>query len=412
MKKTIIRIADYELYRILLPWKCLFSRQSRFIDRELEKLHPRFSGSCCYDTKYIVKRQNLLAEVVVMEKTSLAEYRQRGGTLYLEGERKRSVFSSRTKLLHIASLALIFLAGILSFRIACSILLQRGNTNLFSHSDKNALISSASAALNDENSSDISGMNMSDDGDAEHEEILSSVFASVSGYGGKISSFLYESGTPFSMNRNSPMCAFSVYGCNCEDIAYAQNCAVSFKDNEPYFKIQIPFTKSRWQKAHVVAGNIFPAYKLREELLKIGAVFESERNGSDEFRMNLKVARDRLYSCLKLCGMEADDAFWSVKRLSVSEQNGVCDVALTLVQIKDENFNPLLLVAKYAYLFGKEVPLRKTGAGLFPAKKIPVTSRQSVNKIGEIKKNGNVFVCFRTPDGRMNFEKKELVNEN
>ena len=103
MKKIMVNAADYEMYRFLLPWKFLFSREKKFILGELEKLHPRFSGSCCYDTKYSFHKQNLMAEVVVMEKANLARYKTAGGELFLENETKRSVFSGRAKILRILS---------------------------------------------------------------------------------------------------------------------------------------------------------------------------------------------------------------------------------------------------------------------------------------------------------------------
>ena len=115
MKKVMVSVADYEIYRFLMPWKFVFSREKAFILSELEKMHPRFSGSCCYDTKYVLKKRQVMAEVVVMEKARLARYKTAGGELFLESEKKRSVFSNRARIVRILSIILIKIVIIFTY---------------------------------------------------------------------------------------------------------------------------------------------------------------------------------------------------------------------------------------------------------------------------------------------------------
>lgn len=411
LKKTMVRCSDYELYRIFLPWKYIFFRDRNFIVGELEKLHPRFSLSCCYDTKYCIEKKNLLAEVVVMEKASLARYKNCGGLLYLEKQNKRSVFSWSTKITRFASLFLVLAAGFFSFRIASSLL------------EKAPPLSTAESHLTEE----LLGReeNLLENGIEktvlpEDEVLLSSVFSSLSSHGGKISSFTYNRADSIP-GRRGGLCTFSVYGCNCEDVANARYCVVSFKDNEPHFDMVLPFKsepivdiplKENRKTAEEETASVVA---IRKGLRNLGAVFESEHNGDDEAEFSFFAARSILYSCLKLAGLEAENASWTEKSLSVSEKGGMCKVKLSFLKNKESPaFRPLLFAAQYAYLFGSELKIEPKKTSLFkieneqPGGLLPLK-----NKIGEIKKkDGSILICYRADDGKMSFEKKEAANAN
>ena len=416
-RKTMVRSADYELYRIFLPWRFAFSRRRNFIISELEKMHPRFSGNCCYDTKYCVERKNLLAEVVVMEKASLAAYKSSGGALYLEGQAKRSVFSWRTNTIRFLALFLIVLAALLSFRIAKSVLFaQKSADEVYLQ-----IAEDAATKPEVENNADI---NIGKKSSSSVENLLSSVFLSVSSHGGKISSFSYRKNDLISKAHGGGVCSFSVYGCNCEDVANAQYCVVSFKDNEPRFEMVLPFTESDSLMELPLRKNSFEeeisfVVGIRKGLRDLGAVFDKEHNGDDCVEFSFFARREILYSCLKTAGLVAENAGWAEKLVSVSENGGMCKVQLSFLKntLRD-SFSPVLLAAQYAYLFGSEPKLAKKEQKLFQAgasrSGAVKASEKSLlkNKIGEIKKDGSVFICYRNMDGRMAFEKKESVNAN
>ena len=406
MKKTIVKCSDYEFYRIFLPWKYIFSHRKNFIVGELEKMHPRFSGNCCYDTKYSIEKRNLLAEVVVMEKSNLAQYKNSGGKLYLESEKNRNVFSGRTKIIHALSLVLIMLTGIFSFRIAKSLIAPESPAveeiceQIFE--DENVLSSEEKAV-------------------SDSESLVFSVFASVSSHGGKISMFSYNRNDSLVNGKSGGLCTFSIYGCNCEDVANAQYCVVSFKDNEPHFEMVLPFhcelpAEKILSDEKITAGQeISAVVAIRTQLRDLGAVFEQERNGDEAVEFSFFARREILYSCLKIASVEAENALWAEKFISVSEKGGMCKVKLAFLKNRErDSFSPLQVTAQYAYLFGSEIKLAKKPKNLFQIS--PVSSELSLaskNKIGEIKKkDGSVLVCYRNSDGRMAFEKKEVVNAN
>lgn len=406
MKKTIVKASDYEFYRIFLPWKCIFSHRRNFIVSQLEKMHPRFSANCCYDTKYSLEKKNLLAEVVVMEKASLAQYKSGGGKLYLENEKNRKVFSGGTKILQACSLALLVLSGIFSFRIAKSLMAPESSSSE----------EICSQILEDEKVLAAPEKSLS-----HAEELISSVFASVSSHGGKVATFSYNRNDSLANGKAGGLCTFSIKGCNCEEVANAQYCVVSFKDNEPQFEMVLPFSCDLPAKKLAAVGEkaaeeeIASVVAIRKQLRDLGAVFEGERNGDESVEFSFFARREILYSCLKIAATEAENACWAEKFISLSEKGGMCKVKLVFFKkMEPDSFSPLQLAAQYAYLFGSEIKLAKKPANLFQL--APASSGPGLiakNKIGEIKKkDGSVLVCYRNSDGRMAFEKKELVNAN
>lgn len=411
MKKVIVNAADYELYKILLPWKFLFGHEKNFILGELEKRHPRFSGNCCYDTKYVLHKKNLLAEVVVMEKANLAHYKNAGGVLYLENPRKRSVFSNRAKIQRFFGIFLILVAGLLSLRIAKSVLFEK-NAQVVAHEI------SVSENQIEENAGEVqSALKTS-------EEILKEVFASVSRRGGKISDFSYQKNLIPSKNKEAGECKFSIYGCNSEEVANAQYCVVSFKDNEPHFELILPFEKSvkyiEEKRSSADENQIFSYEEesleitaVRQKLRDFGAIIESEHNGEEKAEFSFVANSSHLYSCLKICAESAEKLLWSEERFSLSEKGGKCRVKVSFAKKSKNGSGGEILqsVATYAFLFASEAKIVPKKQALFASQSTqkPIIVRE---KLGEIRrKDGSVFICYRNIDGKMTFERKETVNE-
>ncbi len=390
MKKIIVSSKDYELYRFFMPWKYLFAHEeNRFILGELEKQHPRFSATCCFDTKYSLKKKQVLAEVVVMEKSSLARYKTGGGELFIEENKKRSVFSSRTKIFRTLTLILIILSGILSFRIAKTVFSERENTA--SEQTENPLIEDE--AVEEEKL-------------PSAQKLIDEIFSSVSLRAGKVSSFSFSDGGK---------CKISIYGCHSEDIANAKYSVVSFKDNEPYFDLELPFEAERSKKACLSEGPVNESgeiARVRKELKKLGSKIEMERNSENEAEFSFSVGRSVLYSALKICSEATISLGFSEKKFSVSQAKGNCQVNVLLKKGEKSDFSVMASVAKYAYLFGKEEQkIVAKQSRLFELN----TSRTLLNsidsEIGKIRRDdGTVLICFRNKDGKT--ELKEAVNEN
>ncbi|MCR4822051.1 MAG: hypothetical protein K5873_04155 [Treponema sp.] len=398
MKKIFISSDDYECYRMLLPWKYLFSSlKKNFILRELEKVHPCFSGNCCYDTKYSVRKKKLMADVVVMEKENLAEYRQKGGLLYLQSEKKRSVFSSRAKIRRFLSIFMILMAGIFSFRIARSCF----------YPGEEVIVQGEKRELNDKVISQNENPNL------ENPDIfIPEVFLSVSRRGGKISSFSYSSKGEMGTSLNRGLTTFSIYGCNCEEVANARYSVVSFKNNRPYFELMLPFSIKDFEEPVPSEStveekeNLLP--DLRKELASYGALIESQKNSSDSVELDFLAPFSSLYSCLQSCIEIQRASNWRENYIYLSEKGKYCKVRLKYSKNQGKTaFSALANCAKYSWLFsGEESSVKKSGGGKKGAL-LPVKTDSNEKKIGQIKKkDGSVFVCFRNQKGKIAYEKR------
>ena len=88
---------DYDFYTFGFPLKA-FSRgkPDKYICSQLEIMHPCFSDACCFDYKLRLEKKQLKADVVVMQKYILAEYRNKRKKIVIP-ERRRTVFFSSVK---------------------------------------------------------------------------------------------------------------------------------------------------------------------------------------------------------------------------------------------------------------------------------------------------------------------------
>lgn len=123
LRKIVIQENDCEKYTVRLPLKIAFSKnRKKYLLSELEKLHPRFSSSCCIDTKLLFKEKKLFAFITVMDKIRLSECRRHfpNKKLYVvNGNKMLSVFSafkSRTAVVFIVTVVTIFISLLLANR--------------------------------------------------------------------------------------------------------------------------------------------------------------------------------------------------------------------------------------------------------------------------------------------------------
>lgn len=112
-RNTVIDKSDYEKYRIPLTFVNLFSKyKKKYICSELEKRHPCFSDDFSYFPKNKITKNGIVADVFVMNKSTLANYKNlsKKGSLVIQENNKIKVFCSRNKILIlIATLSLIFI---------------------------------------------------------------------------------------------------------------------------------------------------------------------------------------------------------------------------------------------------------------------------------------------------------------
>ena len=108
---------DYDFYTIPFPIKeLLHNNKSRYISAQLEKLHPCFSDSCTFDSHFRLERKGLKADVVVMQKYKVAEYKALHKRLFVKERKHIQFFSGRTRwaLVIAAAFVLVLLLFMLS----------------------------------------------------------------------------------------------------------------------------------------------------------------------------------------------------------------------------------------------------------------------------------------------------------
>lgn len=274
MRKNYVRKEDYDFYSIELPLKIAFSKKRKnFILRELEKLHPRLTASCFIKSWFCLKKGKIQTYVAVMEKNLIASYKKRfsGGNLYIPEKGNFSL--SATKYSIFAGIFLLLVAGIFSGKMIYETFFQR----------KKIIASENLSLLNVKkiNSEAVFPVLLAP------SELVAAVYSSVSKNGGRISSFSWERG----------ICSFSINGCPSEDVAQAQYCVVSYKDNKPRFTLSVPVSdktdfddnqnsdagKSPYSQFKESLENASDARDLIETLRKMRSTGEIELLNPEDF---------------------------------------------------------------------------------------------------------------------------------
>ena len=288
-------------------------------------------------------------------------------------------------------------------------------------------------------------------------ETVSSVLSSVSACGGKISAFSYELGkSPPSLIGDGPAgkCLFSIYGKGGEEAVSSRCCVASLGSGVPRFELSVPF----WQSGRMedeappedggsrrifsYEDELLSVTELRMRLRGLGAVIEGEHNCEARTEISFSVGMSVLCSCLRVCAESAEKSAWTEERVSVSERCGrlVENAPFRLNRRSDDARSCcvrlifrkrlfgmasapgtqrglsvpgeiLSLCARYAYLFGRELPLS-------PARRLPALffrrmARMPVirEKVGEIRRyDGQTLVCYRNGGGAMTLRKKRAAN--
>ena len=104
--------AYYDYYSFPFPVKALDPvKRNKFLCSQLEKLHPCFSDDCCFDSRIKLAKNGLKADVVVMQKFRLAEYKQqnRQKAVYIEELKRIPFFTGSRNYKRISAVAGIFL---------------------------------------------------------------------------------------------------------------------------------------------------------------------------------------------------------------------------------------------------------------------------------------------------------------
>ena len=134
MKRNSINCScdDYDFYTIPVPLKVIFRRKKKhYISSLLEKLHPCFNDDCSFDSHLHLEKSGIKANVVVMQKLKLAEYKSNNKRLYIQEQKHHQIFAGKQKKTVIAA------AGFLLLIIAVTIKLVFSSAHNF-ESEQNA----------------------------------------------------------------------------------------------------------------------------------------------------------------------------------------------------------------------------------------------------------------------------------
>ena len=105
----------YDYYSIPFPVKSVGRIQkNKYLCSQLEKLHPCFSDDCCFDSRLKLSAHGLQADVVVMQKFRLAEYKSQNHhkPIYIE-ELKKIPFFRDYKI----KTGIVIVAGVLALAV-------------------------------------------------------------------------------------------------------------------------------------------------------------------------------------------------------------------------------------------------------------------------------------------------------
>lgn len=414
MKKALIKKKDYEIYSIPMPVKILLGRhRNRFLMKEIEKRHPCFSLANCFDTKFSLKGKKLNADVVVMEKSRLLEYRNLfpAKTFALEDKEDRTVFGKKENLAKILIFLLIG-AGIFSgFSIGSKLLekqdFRTAETFVKSPEPKEEYVVLAP------------------------QEYFMLVFSSVNRNEGKINSMQWTGNT----------CQFDIWGCSSEDVAGARFCQVSYSKGEPNFTLRNEGMKIRaeeygecreklegfdefeisdaWGNELTETSRTFiPA--IRKQLLRYGNPILSERSTETFAEISFIAEEDNFSSAMNFCATAGEEFGFREVGISISQSDLYTTVKVAFEKKNDDfektMISPLKVCGSYPSLF---CPKKIFTSDSFVVKKTPVQSEKTLSvvprqssktRLGSIvAKDGRVFAYYKSSEGKILME-EEIAN--
>lgn len=376
--KTLVRRHDYDFYTVRLPFSMIRKRErSLFVRRELEKRHPRFSEKCCTDTKWALRKGKLTAEVAVMDRVRLAQYKKSfpGKRLFLELQPERAVFKKSRTGGTVLMCALLGCAVLLGVRTIRHLRPAQDNVSVAAQPEPTERASMLAP-----------------------EQLLVSILAAVTRKGGRLTAARWQGN----------QCSFAITGCHPEDVVSGERCTVSYQNGEPHFEVAL----RAQEQTPVAHENASPAAELvpalRHALLSYGAVILSEQIADDSVTVQLFAAHNVLGRALKVCAEQAELHGWCEASFALQSGENGCDAKITLAagNVPYEIQSPLQTLAIYAPLFIPSEPpaaVRPRRANVVHA---PVVERE---KVGEIRRmDGSAFVYYRMGDGRIVCETEKI----
>ena len=404
-----LKQSDYEMYRVILPYRFLFGRnRRRFIYSELEKMHPCFSDEFCFDSKIQkFSKKGLVSDVMVMHKYKLAEYeagRSVNGTgFFAENTKRHRYFVDESFRKKIAVLFIV-LAG--SFVFTGWKLVSIA---YFSSSVKDAV--AKGIELETESESGESDLKVA----VFDSWTMVKLFSELSNAGGRIISFTWKKDA-FSESIDAKL--KNIFP---EQLSAIKILSVNYENGSPLIHVS-DTKKSRLEKGTESSKKDEPSedfYKnvrnaisdkhgtLREEKLYPYSVsFSCSQTFMSEVLYGLDACFSKAGKCIsEISFSESDKGEWEI---FLKENDG------TLIEI--EGSVTLKFFAENFELFGDEKKFHvsekmspKITSAASENKKNDSSIKEGALKIGEIKSaDGRVIRFYKTSDGKI----QKITGEN
>lgn len=396
MKKVFIRKEDYDSYSLKLPLNFLTKRKRKnYVLRELEKIHPCFSANSCSDTKLKLGKFGLMADVTVMERYKLSEYKVENPNkrLFLENKPTCSVFNNENERKRVLILSLVALMSFATIKICDYFLNSKSEAK--TSAEISSETESASASL------------------LAPQELFAAVLASIRSKNGKVTNLSWANGN----------CKFAVTGCSNEDIVGANFCVVSYSSGKPQFNFSANVNDRKMQpKAEIVVSdssngilhssfvnveNIIPA--LRKTILSSNADLISEKNEKNQAFVTFVCEPQFLKIALKNISDSIMKSGWCETGISLDCDNQYVSVSISLKNLGGfiKTFDtPLSVLSNYSDVFFSKKNFPKIVNSQKKDRVFEKSIESKKEKVGEIRKNGSLFIYYKNSDGKIISEVK------
>lgn len=389
---NLISEKDFEFYRIPVPWKLVnlgFLKQDRrkiFVKGELEKLHPGFSDKDCTDIKFSLKKRKIVAEVAVMNRLRLTQYKNIAGgkMLLISGKLTgtRTAFSEKPKNRR-------FLIFIVSAIVAGGLLIDFSYFRLKKHRE-NPEIEGRTEMLKE-----------------NIFEKTTEILKAVENEGGIIKSLRAENGTV----------EFKIAKCWPENIFSSEFCAVSYENGIPNFSIASKafFLNEKGYETRESSidirhsGNFISL--VRKSVLDLSGKIHAEEQFSDFSEISFTATEENISKILfaiRKCEIEGG---WCESNFNISAENGNFAVTIGFEPgFLEDSF--CIIVSEHKQVFEKRKtnPERKVNAVAPRQTQIKSVSELAPSKkVGQISgANGRNIIFLRTQEGKI--IRKEVEN--
>jgi hypothetical protein len=382
--KHYVDAGDFERYVIPLPADARFGKKKKsYIRTQLEKRHPCFSDSCCFDVCYGFFGKELTANAVVMDKVVLSRYRLQypGKTLTAKVDtRDRRVFRQRSLVVPAVITPVVLSALIFS-------VFQPPQKTIPDVAPVSVIVQETPAVF-----------------EPQVSALLSELFMAITEADGKCMISRFE----FSRQNGSESILMDISGIYPESLQQIETYPVSFSpvtyhEGTPAFSLSFvsKYDEPKLRTSTALATDIIPG--LRKIITESGGTMIQESAGQGEVKFHAPSTNFKpLMHALEELRSKSNLA---VQNFSLNSrggnQNNEFEGLISVTIDKNSgnfSFNPLV---EYSGLFFTHLRKPQISQMSNPTKKENGSIPVSYSKIGEIQEGGKKCIFYRTAEGKI-----------